>query len=102
MSDGMVLVLIGIMFTLVPFLIQTALCLFVRVRIIKWLPFILFVPIWWICLMASCQYIELPFTSFLSNGSFIAFSDYSVITVLGIPILIGLSLAVKCSNIIKK
>lgn len=93
MSDGMQLFLLAFVFALIPFCIQLLICRFCRSKLVRLLPLIVFFPIWAICTLGTFNIIDLPYSSVLSESSFIAFADYAVITLIGTPALIGLILA---------
>jgi hypothetical protein len=90
LNDTHVLIAIAVILILISGIIQYVICCVCNSLIIKLLPAILFVPIWLICILGAFNVFDLPPTSYIIDGGFIAFHDSDVIAIAGIPINLGL------------
>lgn len=93
MSDGTAFLLIALVLFCLPAVVQLLLCLFAKSKIIKVSPVVLVCIIWIVCVLGWYNIIDLPQTSTLADGGFIAFYDYTVIAMTGIPVLLGMGFA---------
>ena len=90
MSDGFVLLSIAFILMIIPICIQYLIFRFAKSLIVKLLPVILFIPIWLVCVLGAYNILDLPVTSSMMDGGFIAFHDTDVIAAAGVPVVIGL------------
>ncbi|AFM01889.1 hypothetical protein Desde_3615 [Desulfitobacterium dehalogenans ATCC 51507] len=93
MSDGAVFWLIALALFGFPAIVQLLLCVLAKSRIIKMAPSVFVGITWIVCVLGSYNVIDLPQTSTLANGGFIAFYDYTVIAMIGIAVLLGIGFA---------
>ena len=72
MSDGLVLLSIAFILLIIPICIQCLIFRFAKSLIVKLLPAILFIPIWLVCVLGAYNIFDLPVTSSMMDGGFIA------------------------------
>lgn len=102
MIDALVFVIIALILIVISGSIQYTVCHVCKSLIIKLLPSILFISIWFVCVLGSFNIINLPTTAMIIDGGFITFHDSDVIAVAGIPIILGLLLSWTLYTVIQR
>ena len=101
LSDGAVFLLIALILLIPSAAIQFLLCLFAKSRLIKALPAVITAIVWVICILGTFNIIDLPPTSTIVEGGFIAFPDYMVLAAAGVPVMLGFALGWGLDGIVK-
>jgi len=88
------LIIIGL---ILFFIIASAAVQFVWLRIfksrsIRLLPIIILATTWLVCVMGTLEMIDLPVTQFFGKSTMLIIPDYVTLTVIGIPVFIGIAL----------
>ena len=92
MEDWAVFLLLFLALIGVCAVLQLLLCRFVKHNIVKAAPAVLFAILWVVCLLGAYDIIDLPPIARLAEGGFIAFPDYGVVALAGVPLLHGFAL----------
>ena len=88
-GDGVITLIIVLV--MIPAIFQFIWSCIFKSQKMKRLPIIILIPIWIISVLGAFDIIALPETNILIRDGFMTFYDYTVIAVIGLPVMFGIA-----------